>query len=207
MSRPLNNGWADRCDLTRPTKDLARENGVSPSAVTLARRQRGIPNPTPRTPPPRRPKRDPSTVPEPKPRKWGALNTVDLTRPTAELRKLGFSDSAIARARKRHGIAPPTPPRPTRAPRPTPKPTATPIARQDRTSPRESAVTVAPLEPIAANDLDAQIRQAVTDEVRVMGVSPFVASVVVSARFRVAREMVEAIAEDVAGMRRKVIRG
>ena len=37
------------------------------------------------------------------------------------------------------------------------------------------------------------------------GVSPFVASVVVSARYRVAREMVEAIAEDVAGMRREVI--
>lgn len=160
MSRPLANGWADRCDLTRPTKDLARENGVSTSAVTLARRVRGVPNPTPRPKPPPAPRKHPQA-----------------------------------------------PPAPSRAPRPTPKPTATPIARQDRTLSRESAATVAPSEPIAANDLDAKIRQAVTDEVRVMGVSPFVASVVVSARYRVAREMVEAIAEDVAGMRRGVAHG
>ena len=138
------------------------------------------------------------------------LAEVDLTKSIAELMALtGRSESTVVRARRAAGLTKPTgrAPRPTRTPRPTPKPTATPIARQDRTSPRESAVTVAPPEPIAANDLDAQIRAAVTDEVRVIGVSPFVASVVVSARYRVAREMVEAIAEDVAGMRRGVARG
>lgn len=205
MSRPLRNGWADRCDLTRPTKELARENGVSTSAVTLARRMRGIPNPTPRTP--RRPKRDPSTMPEPKPRKWGTLNTVDLTRPTAELRRMGFSDSAIARARKRHGIAPPAPPRPTRAPKPAPTPSVTSIARQRATSPRESAAVVAPPEPAAANGIDPAIRAALVDEMRGMGTSPGIAAMLIAARFRVAREVVERIAEDVAGMRREVSNG
>lgn len=136
------------------------------------------------------------------------LAEVDLSLPIAELVRLtGRSRASAQRAKRAAGLTRPRPPRATPAPKPTPKPTATPNARQDRTSPRESAVTVAPPEPIAANDLDAKIRQAVTDEVRVMGVSPFVASVVVSARYRVAREMVEAIAEDVAGMRREVARG
>ena len=138
------------------------------------------------------------------------LAEVDLTRSIAELMALtGRSESTVVRARRAAGLTKPTgrAPRPTRAPQSTPKPTAAPIARPERSSSRESAATVAPSEPISANDLDAKIRQAVTDEVRVMGVSPFVASVVVSARFRVAREMVEAVAEDVAGMRREVARG
>lgn len=66
---------------------------------------------------------------------------------------------------------------------------------------------VAPPVPAPANGIDVAIRAALSDEMRGMGVSPFVASVVIAARFRVAREVVERIAEDVAGMRREVAGG
>lgn len=194
-------------DLTRPTRELCAEYGCTRTAVTHRRRALGIPAPPRerRAPAPKTPRAPKTSAARP------SLADVDLTLPIEELVQLtGRSRATVQRAKRAAGLTRPRPPRPPRAaatPKPTPKTPTTPIARQGRTSPRESAAAVAPPEPIAANDLDAQIRAAVTDEVRVMGVSPFVASVVVAARFRVAREMVEAVAEDVAGMRRRVAHG
>ena len=131
------------------------------------------------------------------------LSEVDLTRSSADLMELtGRSQSTVVRARRAAGLTKPQAPRHA-APRPPapPKPPATPRARPERSSPRESAATVAPPAPAPANNVDAAIRAALVDEMRGMGVSPFVASVVIAARFRVAREEVERIAEDVAGMR------
>ena len=138
------------------------------------------------------------------------LAEVDLTKSIAELMELtGRSESTVVRARRAAGLTKPTGRRPRNAPAPKPSPKlpAPPVARPERSSPRESAAVVAPRVPVAANNLDAQIRAAVVDEMRGMGTSPGIAAMLIATRYRVAREVVERIAEDVAGMRREVSNG
>lgn len=207
----------DGADLSRPTKELLLLPGVTPKMIRIARQLTGI-----------HAKRNPAANLRPYPAK---LADADLTRPTRELcAEYGCTRTAVTYQRRARGIPspprvrkakppkaprpprvvapkPPRPPRPTRAPKPTPTPSATPIARQRATSPRESAAVVAPPEPTAANGVDPAIRAALVDEMRGMGTSPGIAAMLIATRFRVAREVVERIAEDVAGMRREVAGG
>ena len=169
MSRPSGRGWADRADLTRPTKELARENGVTTSAVTLARRVRGIPNPTPKSKPPPRPRKAPTAPAAPR----------------------------APKPPRQAAVRPPAPPKPPKAPR----------VRPERSSPRESAAVVAPTVLAPTVTFPGLVRAALADEIRGLGSSPFVAAVVVAARYRMALDVVERIAEDVAGMRREVSNG
>ena len=130
------------------------------------------------------------------------LAEVDLTKSIAELMELtGRSESTVVRARRAAGLTKPTGRRPRNAPapKPSPKPPAPPVARPERSSPRQSA-NVTP--PAAANDIDPVIRQALADEMKGWGTSPGIAAMLIATRYRVAREVVERIAEDVAGMRR-----
>jgi hypothetical protein len=130
------------------------------------------------------------------------LAEVDLTKSIAELMELtGRSESTVVRARRAAGLTKPTGRRPRTAPtpKPPPKPPAPPVARPERSSPRQSA-NVTP--PAAANDIDPVIRQALADEMKGWGTSPGIAAMLIATRYRVAREVVERIAEDVAGMRR-----
>lgn len=207
----------DGADLSRPTKELLLLPGVTPKMIRIARAITGI-----------HAKRNPAANLKPYPAK---LADADLTRPTRELcAEYGCTRTAVTYQRRARGIpspprtrkakqpkaprpprmAAPKPPRATRPPRtpkPTPTPSATPIARQRASVPRESAAVVAPPVVAPANGIDPAIRAALVDEIRGMGSSPGIAAMLIAARFRVAREVVERIAEDVAGMRREVSNG
>lgn len=168
----------DGADLTRPTKDLADEFGVTQSTVRKFRAARGIASPGG--------KRGPTIV------RPGKLAGADLTRPTAELMaEYGVTRTAVSWQRREKGI--PAPARPTREPKvKAPKPVK--VATPKKSTPtREIHVPAPP--PIVAEDA---IVAALKDELVVCR-SAYSAALVVSARLKRPMDELLTVAERLMG--------